>query len=224
MNTHKLTIAIGGIFAFILIIGGVFAIKYSHQNLQQKEVYTAELPVPPEYLEQKTEPVIETRPISEWEKLSDQDIVTIAGKDLTEFCYTEMPLRFSQEIDLTGDGKPEGLFGCGAGNGNAYALFIKDSDKISIAKVKSKDGTIGSVSFFQKGTVMYTSGFKLLPEQNAFYDYGNSYNNDTGRFDCSEVNTYKWNSKTQLFEWNIELTKSYTKIYQDNECQWEDEK
>lgn len=223
MNTHRLAIVIGGILALTLIVGAFFAIKHNHQNLQEKEVYTAELPVPPEYLAMETNQVPKKIPTSEWEKLSDQEISNALDISFKNDCNEKIPFDFSEEIDLTGDDKPEGLFGCNAGNGELYVLLIKNGDKLSMVNFKLKSGEIRPVSFYSRGTVMYTSGFKLLPKQNAFYEYGNYYDNIFEHFNCGGVNTYKWNPKTQLFEWNAELTKFYTKKYQDNKCQWEDE-
>ncbi len=217
MNTHKLAITIGGILGLILIIGGIFAINHNQQISKKQKTQSVELPPPPEYLEQKVEPVGEMRPISEWEKLSDQEIATIAGKELTEFCYTEMPLGFSEEIDLIGDNKQEALFGCGAGNGTAYALFINDGNKTSIAQVKPKDGVVMPVTFFSKATA-YEVGFKLLPKEHAYYDYSKFYNDDTKQYDCS-ARAYQWNSETKQFEWNESLSEKYTDQFVKDRCQ-----
>jgi hypothetical protein len=221
MNTYKTT-AVVWAFVVLLIIGAIIIPEHQQKIRVISEVSNVQpSSVSPEYLESTTSPVVDIeKPVSEWEQLSNQEISNIAGKELVNFCYEGMPLSFSESIDMTGDGKPEGLFGCGAGNGDASVLFIKDGNKVSVAKSKSRDGKITDVTFFQKGTVMYSSGFKLLPKENAFYEDGSYFNNNTNRFECDEVSTYVWNPKTRLFEWNAELTKKYTKQYQDNECQW----
>lgn len=117
----------------------------------------------------------------------------------------------AETLDLTGDSVPEGISLRESYPYN-YNIFLKNSDNsIQTAKQKDKDGRIHIVSLtgFARGPI--EEGYEFLPEEHGYYvTYLNG--EDTGGIlicNTDSVQTYTWNSKTKLFEYNDKLTQKY---------------
>lgn len=128
-------------------------------------------------------------------------------------------VHFSQSVDLTGDGIPEGIFDGNGGNNTAATILISNSDGVSVAKAKNKNGTISPVYVYSVGRVAVNENYKFIPNENGFYMVSksldeNADNSDSSHFICASgaVSAYQWNPKTSLFEWNSALTAKYTTI------------
>jgi hypothetical protein len=151
----------------------------------------------------------------DWKSLSKEEIFKIIdGKVAIE----PMPgISLSQSVDLTGDNINEGIFVGNGGNNDTSTILIRNNNGvISVAQQKNKDGKVYPVQLVSVGRVMVNESFKILPSDYGYYTLSLSFddtvdNSESSHFKCTDdsLNAYKWNSTTNLFEYNASLTIKY---------------
>ncbi|MFA5778386.1 MAG: hypothetical protein WC870_02795 [Candidatus Paceibacterota bacterium] len=153
----------------------------------------------------------------DWTTLSQKELANILSKEPDIYYIKDFGLKISQTIDLTGDGKKEGIVSGDGGNSDVSFILIRNSDNtISLAKQKNKDGSISPVSLYQIGRTMVNVNFKLLTTERGFYTASLSFdesadNSQTSHFKCTEdsIDAYVWNKQIEFFVWNQSLTTKY---------------
>lgn len=145
----------------------------------------------------------------DWRVISNNDLLKITSTTSSEINPNPI-IKFSEAIDLTGDGINEGIFATYGVDSVDYIILIKNADNtITLAKEKNKNGIIETI-FLQVSKE--GPGYKLLPQENGFYQTSKYYDENTNKLTCvnDEVAAYKWNSQTRLFEYNQILSAKYT--------------
>jgi hypothetical protein len=193
-------------FKNILLIILVIAVAYLGYKLFVK--------VPPKE-EAKPAPV---QTVFDWKSLSKNEIETIVSKEPDVYFEKDIGLSLTQEVDLTGDGKPEAIVnGNGGNNEVSFILYKNREGNVSVAKLRNKNGELSPATLLEIGRVMVNASYKLLPSENGFYTSSLEFddsadNSETSHFKCGEdsVNAFAWNSQKEWFEWNKALTDKYT--------------
>lgn len=147
-------------------------------------------------------------------RTSQEELLSLIDKQI----YVEVSSGFSlKETDVTGDGLPEGIFTGNGGNNDASFILITDSKgEPELAKWRMEDGSVSVVSLLSVGRVAFQEGYVLVPEQQGFYLISKSLDRTQSEFESNFICNpggapfFKWNERTELFEWNEELTALYT--------------
>ena|ERR1051325_2416290 len=121
-----------------------------------------------------------------------------------------------EEADVTGDGIPEALVYLG--NGGAYTDYLAVmrvvDDKPVFANFKARDGRISQLGFAQGASVMHTIGVELRSPQQAVFSF---HHDLSGALPQKVVQcggeAYRWNRKTDVFEYDERLSKSFARTY-----------
>lgn len=148
-----------------------------------------------------------------WDRLSKKEMVDIVSREKDAYFEVELGLNFSEEMDLTGDGINEAIIEGNGGNNGVSFILIKDTENnIKVAKQKSKNGAIDTVSLLSVGRAMLSEEYEFAPSENGFYTISKYFDEKTESFKCNNegVSFYRWNPQTKLFEWDSVLTKKYT--------------
>jgi hypothetical protein len=153
-----------------------------------------------------------------WKELSKSEIETIVSKEPDAYYEKDLGLSFSEEMDLTGDGKTEAIISGSGGNSSVSFILIRDGEgNISLAKAREKNGELLPVGLYSIGRAQVNAGYKLLPSENGFYVVEMEFdasadNSESSHFKCGEnaVNAYAWNADKEWFDWNGALTQKYT--------------
>ncbi len=194
------------IIILILVVGFASYVGYTQYTQYKKNQRIQKTETPNIPVEQNK---ISAR---DWKSLSKADLIGIIGENAP--FEKDGPVGISQEIDLTGDGINEAIVGGNGGNNDTYIILIKNVDgTTSVAKQKEYDGKINPVNFLSVGRVMFSYGYKLLPEEHGYYMFGLNYDEKSETFKCPEkggVGAYSWNSEIKLFEYNQVMTAKYT--------------
>lgn len=125
-----------------------------------------------------------------------------------------------KEVDITGDGIPEGLVNLGTGGATTdFVTLVKVENNKPIAPLfKQKDGKISTLIFTSGsgGAGRYGSDANLIENKNAIYSthyFAYNENNDS----CG-AEAYQWNPQTKLFEFNASLSSEAGQNYCSSVC------
>lgn len=125
-----------------------------------------------------------------------------------------------KKADITGDGIEEALVSLGSGGAYSgyYALMQVDpkdktNTKIVSARFKTAEGKIEDVMFVEGTSVSHGMSVEMAPSKQAIYAESwqiDPINPDT--VSC-QIEAYKWNKNSGIFEFNDALGKSATESY-----------
>jgi len=126
------------------------------------------------------------------------------------------PIGIREEADLTGDGIPEALVYLGTGGAYTDYLAVMRvvNGKPIFADFKSRDGRISHMNFAQGASVMHTIGVEVCRQQQAVFSFHHDLSGDMAQkvVQCGGE-AYRWNRKTDVFEFDESLTKRLTRTY-----------
>ncbi len=221
MNNNKTTNILLGIMIVVLIAIGIIMATNQNRNSYRDDINANNFPVidkrndiPAPVQGNQTQQAISdnTSKTVNWNSVSISTIEPMFKKSGIFFDSTP---TLDQQVDLTGDGIKEGLYGAQAGNGAIELIALANPDgSISLAQMKTKDGKIILAELDGYSSAGTSEGYKVLPEDHGFYRISKSYNEQLDKLACTSdsVDAYQWNSKTNLFEYNSTLTAKYTAI------------
>jgi len=114
--------------------------------------------------------------------------------------------------DVIGDGIPVALVYLGTGGAYTDELCVmRFSDgKPAVALFKDRAGKLSELTFAEGASVMNRVSIELLPEEHSVYSMESGYGN-SGKLSRCTGQAYKWNGRSQLFEFNLSLTKRMTR-------------
>lgn len=196
------------LFLLLLVAGGY--IFYQHNQIKDLNRTIANLQSIYGSPTQTGPTVSQNETVTEatWQALPITAITTALGPD-----GSDAVVHFSDAVDLTGDGVPEGIFETGQGaTGNTVTIFKFDSAQKPIAlKTKAADGSIATASLSEATSATYSVGYKILPDDHGYYETEtkNTSTTATPKLSCS-LDAYSWNALTGQFEWSQTLTSQYT--------------
>ncbi len=156
-----------------------------------------------------------------WDASSIAKIRAAVGETFLDI-KTEQSEKISiyKKADITGDGIDEALVSLGSGGAYTgyYALMQVDpkdktNTKIVSARFKTAEGKIEDVMFVEGTSVSHGMSVELAPSKQAIYAESwqiDPINPDT--VSC-QIEAYKWNKNSGIFEFNDALGKSATESY-----------
>jgi hypothetical protein len=129
------------------------------------------------------------------------------------------PIRIVKEADLTGDGVPEALVY--TGDGGAYTDYLvlmrlKDGQPIE-ARFRDASGKTIDPSFLQGASVMHGVSAVMVPEEKAIYLGAYDMNSDATAFASCGARAYRWNMKSETFDWDSALSEKFTQEFCERE-------
>jgi len=133
--------------------------------------------------------------------------LTAAFPDLTIAERSEVSIASKEE--LTGDSQTEALVFTGTGGASTDILTlvqIKD-EVVRVLKWKKKDGTIAPVQLIEGAAALYDDSVGTSPSEDAIYQ-GSVVRNGDGEVTGCTLDAYKWNSITELFEYDTAMSES----------------
>ena len=118
-------------------------------------------------------------------------------------------LSFKERVEITGDSTPEVMYSIPEWNG-AYAesgiFFHKNIKGLpEVIKAKGEDGRVNIFELYQGASVMNQIGYKVYSNEMSVISFSMSRDGETGLFVSCDVEGYKWNSSTQLMEWDTDV-------------------
>jgi hypothetical protein len=143
--------------------------------------------------------------LQRWEKLMPQIHAVLRKRHFEE----QYAIRIVEVADLIGDGHSEALVY--PGSGGAYTdwfvlMQVKRGSPV-LAKIKLRDGRITDGGAFTRGSsVMHSENTALLPKEHAIYAEHWSANEE-GVYNRCEVEAYRFNPSTGMFEFNRRLSR-----------------
>lgn len=138
---------------------------------------------------------------------------TFLGEQVEEF----YPLSIFQKNDITGDGAEEALVDLG--NGGAHTSFLTlmriEKNKPTVAQFKQKDGKTSPLIFLTGASAMNGENVVMLPEKNAIYagHWEREVNNSSNSLANCNVEVYKWNLQTKIFDFSLSLSSEIKPIF-----------
>lgn len=150
----------------------------------------------------------ETEKKFDWKTLAKSEIESAVYKNEETSSVTD--LKISESMDLTGDGVLEGIVVGSGGNNDTYFILSQNSrGEINVLKEQELDGSITLASLTSVSRVKNFAGFKLLPKENGFYSFSQSFDEEKGKWACGGVYAYKWSSASDLFVLDANLSAKY---------------
>lgn len=125
---------------------------------------------------------------------------------------TRYPAAVSKTADVTGDGVPEALIDLGIGGAYTDELTVMrlEENKPVLAVFKLRDGKISPTVFPSGASVMHGAAVDLLPQEHAVYSMHYDYAGN-GKLQQCTGEAYRWNRRSQTFDYASVLTKKLTK-------------
>ena len=144
----------------------------------------------------------------DWKTLSKSEIESAVYKNEDVSSVTD--LKISQALDLTGDGVLEGIVVGNGGNNDTYFILSRNSrGEINVLKEQEMDGSITLASLTSVSRIRNMAGFKLLPNENGFYSFSQSFDEEKNKWLCGGVYAYKWDASADLFIVDANLSDKY---------------
>ena len=141
----------------------------------------------------------ETKTIQQkdWRTVPTKDIVT-ALKNNAGIEVNESFVSYIQQIDFTGDGVPEGIFGLTTVANGTTTVILGEGMQGNIVPLRQKqvDGSY-PVALVQFSGGQYTEDYQLLPEELGYYTSLKSDSSDTRTvLVCNSFTAYRWNKSS----------------------------
>lgn len=203
------------ILIFVLVVIAIILFLAFKFNLWKPKTENKKLEIPLKTINNQNKQVNLNRSFN-W-KNNEKYLLEEINKEFPGISLADLKLSEESIADINNDSIPEILIDLGIGGAaiNNY-IFITFKDNLpSLLKFKTKEGDIRSLIFDEGtgGAGRYGSSIGISEKDSAIYQFMFYAYNSNDDF-CS-VDAYKFNNKTNLYEYDKNLSEQF----KNNECQ-----
>jgi hypothetical protein len=184
-----------------------YTIRYYKSHNEEYEAEYNQILSTFRFLEEDTSPVY----IKDWQSLIPEIKEVIAQT----FSTDGSGVTIYKTEDITGDGQAEVLVETGLHGANTglYALIMIMDGEPVIAQIKNEEGEIlNNFTFILGGGISTGLAIELSSDENAIFQGRSERNFETGEYYMCNIDAYKWNPLTAMFEYNLDLSNQYKSL------------